>query len=184
MKEFLENCESFDIGAYIDGELDHASERAFEEHASGCANCRFELNSQKQFLMLLDGSLKDGSDIEMPPNFTRQVVAKAENNVEGLRRSSERFNTIFVCAALLLFGLFALGAESASYFGSFAQAIEKAAAIGSFVGHMVYSFLVGTVVVIRTAAGLFPEGSFYIALILIFFALLPFGTKILRLRRI
>src|SRR2546421_46883 len=105
-------CPLDEIASYIDGELDAPREMELDAHFSQCAACSDELNLQKQFLCSLESSLKHESELELPPNFTKQIVANAESTVSGLRRPRERFNALFICAGLMLFILFALGPDA------------------------------------------------------------------------
>src|SRR5438045_368220 len=137
------DCPSYEIASYIDGELDAASERAMDAHLSVCGVCSEELNHQKQFLCTLNSSLLDERQIELPADFTKLIVTNAESTVSGLRRPRERFNAVFICAGLVLFILFALGAEAGKEFGIFGSIIEQIAAVGGFFGHIIYAFAVG-----------------------------------------
>ena len=74
--EELQNpgCRIGDISAYIDGELSPDAEIAFELHASGCADCRSELNLQKNLLRELDLCLTTG-ELELPRILRRQLLS-------------------------------------------------------------------------------------------------------------
>src|SRR5436190_12740079 len=109
-------CPIDEISAYIDGELDAAREFEMDLHFAGCQTCACELNEQKNFLRNLDVSLGHDREVELPPNFTKLIVANAESTVSGLRRPRERFNALFICSGLLLFVLFATGAEAGKLF--------------------------------------------------------------------
>jgi hypothetical protein len=139
-----------DIAAYLDGELLADRELSLEMHLAGCSECGDELNLQKQLLLGLDDGLKNGADIELPPDFARVIVANAESTVAGLRRSRERFNALFIGGGLGLFVLlsFGVGAGTSLFF-------EQMSAVASFVGHFFYDLFVGVVVILRTAASHF-----------------------------
>ena len=109
-------CPSPELSAYLDGELSAPDEIVLEEHMSSCQICTDDLNLQKSFLNALDYSLDEGNEIELPKNFTRSVVANAESRVSGLRRPHERRNAAFICAALIVFSLFALGSSAKKTF--------------------------------------------------------------------
>ena len=151
-------CPSYEIAAYLDGELDMRRERELESHFDSCGTCSTELNHQKLFLNQLNSRLSSENEIELPKDFTRQIVANAESSVRGLRGSRERFNALFIIAALLLFVLFALGAEAGNVFTGFTTVFEQAAAVGGFFARIVFSFFVGVVVVLRTMAAPFQMG--------------------------
>ena len=142
-------CPVDDIAAYIDGELDAAGEREMDAHFAECSACAEELNLQKQFLCSLESSLKQEDGLELPADFTKHVVANAESSVAGLRPARERFNALFICAALLLFVLFALGADARRALEGATGVVDQIAAVGSFFGHFVYSFFLGVIIIMR-----------------------------------
>lgn len=146
----MDACPSFEIAAFLDGELDAVREFELSEHFSSCSICSTELNHQKLFLNQLNSRLSVEDEIELPKDFARQIVARAESSVMGLRRPREQFNAVFIIATLLVFVVFAMGAEAEGFFSGFAGIFEKAAVVGGFIGRMVYSFFVGIVVVLRT----------------------------------
>ncbi|MBX7055569.1 MAG: zf-HC2 domain-containing protein [Pyrinomonadaceae bacterium] len=148
-------CPTLEIAAYLDGELAPERETVLEKHLAMCVQCSEELRLQKQFLCSLDSSMSGEFDIELPANFTKRLVTNAESSVSGLRRPGELFSTLFVCAALLIFVLFALGPDANSLIAQVIAFGEKIATIGNFVGHITYSLLVGFGVVLRTVSGQF-----------------------------
>ncbi len=178
-------CPSFDISAYIDGELSLEREMELDAHFAACNECFYELNQQKQFLFGLDSSLKRENELELPCDFARSIIANAESTVSGLRRPNERFNAAFICAALLLFVMFVLGSEAAGVLGTVASFFEKVFAVGGFFAHLVYSVFVGITVVIRAAAGQFsPDLVAGSVSILIFTLILLFiSRRVWRIRR-
>jgi hypothetical protein len=54
-----------------------------------CSVCADDLNLQKSFLNALDSSLDEETEIRLPKNFTKTVVANAESRVSGLRHPHE-----------------------------------------------------------------------------------------------
>lgn len=179
-------CPSLEIAAYLDGELDATHEFELETHFSSCSICSTELNHQKHFLNQLNSRLSRESEIELPKDFARQIVANAESSVAGLRPPRERFNAVFIIAALLLFVLFALGAEAGNVFAGFASVLDQTAAVGGFVGRIVYSFFIGVVVVLRTIAAPFQSGLMggVVGLTLFAVSVVLLSKVVLRLRRI
>src|SRR5688572_23637914 len=148
--ELTIECPTDDIAAYIDGELDLARELELDGHFAKCVPCTRELNQQKQFLCGLNSGLQRERELELPANFTKRVVANAESTVSGLRRPRERFNAIFICSALLLFVLFALGADAARVFDGVSLIFEKVAIVGGFFGHAIYALFVGVAIILRS----------------------------------
>jgi anti-sigma factor RsiW len=124
--EVLGECPSEEIGAYLDAELPADRAAALESHLTDCAVCRNELNSQKLFLLELSRSLEQESPIELPKDFTKAIVTKAESSVSGLRKRSERAAAAGIIALLLV--LAAVG-----FVGDWSRATAEAARpIGMF----------------------------------------------------
>jgi anti-sigma factor RsiW len=161
-------CPTDDIAAYIDGELKPVRELELEAHFANCGGCRQFLNQQKQFLRDLDTSLRHEGGLELPASFAKTVAAHAESSVEGLRRPGERFNAVFICAALGLFALFAMGSDADRSLHGVSSAADQTFAAGAFLGHIVYSVFIGIFVVLRAVASQFEFGVYpLIALLLV-----------------
>ncbi|MFN0280200.1 MAG: hypothetical protein ACKVRN_16605 [Pyrinomonadaceae bacterium] len=178
-------CPSDEIASYIDGELDQKRELGLEIHFSECAVCADELNQQKQFLCELDSSLKQGSDLDLPADFAKTIVANAESTVSGLRRPREQFNALFICAGLALFVLFALGTDAARFLGGVSILFDQVLAVGSFFGHLIYSVFIGVSIIVRSLAN---QVRFDLAIAVVLTAvcaapLMFISRRFLRLRR-
>src|SRR5258706_6639597 len=178
-------CPTDDIAAYIDGEMSPMRELEMDAHLAGCDICSLELNQQKQFLCGLNSSLKHEDEIELPPNFTKLIVANAESTVTGLRRPRERFNAIFICAGLFLFALFALGAEGGKALDSISNIFEQITAVGGFFGHLIYSVFIGVAIILRSVAAQFRVDALAAAVAAGLFAvsLTAISRRVLRMRR-
>jgi anti-sigma factor RsiW len=144
-------CPSPLISGYLDGELTAAEESVFESHLKECRACSDALLEQRQVLCLLSSSLAMPAEIEPPADFAKKVTAKAESNVNGLRRPEERLNAYFVAAGMALFCLFA--------FFSYADVAALAGKAGDAAGgmitvaiHFLTSFYSGVVVITRSAS--------------------------------
>jgi len=72
--------------------------------------------------------------------------------VSGLRRPSEFFNSIFICIAILLFILFASGADAGKVLSGGYLVVEQALAVGGVFGHLIYDLFLGVAIVIRAFA--------------------------------
>lgn len=175
-------CPSHEIASYIDGDLDVAREIELDAHFSTCGVCSEELNQQKQFLCTLNSSLRNEKELELPTDFTKLIVTNAESMVSGLRRPRERFNALFICAGLLLFVLFALGAEAERVFGGFSSVVEQIAAVGNFFGHLMYTFALGTMIVLRSIGSQFLIGPASSVLLFVGFMVSLFTVSRLMLR--
>ncbi len=145
------NCVESEISAYIDGELSPVDELSFENHIDGCEDCRSELNEQKLFLYAVNASLelKEISEVEVPANFTRTIVANAESKVSGLRDPQERSLAIWICSVILIVAIVAVGAES---LGIFAKLFETISVLAQFAGNLLHMALVSFGVVLRSIA--------------------------------
>lgn len=152
-------CPRMEIAAYIDGELAGREELDLELHMAGCTLCAGELNLQKQFLSALNSTLENEKELELPENFTRVIVTSAESRVSGLRRSGERFNAVFICAALFLFVLFALGSDAGNVFGGIARMFEQVLAVAGLIGHLLFNITMGTAVILKSLTSQFVSGS-------------------------
>ncbi len=84
------DCPGGEIGAYIDGEVSPADETALEQHFAVCGICRAELNQQKTFLFVLNASLETETELELPKNFTKTIVANAESQEHLFSVASKR----------------------------------------------------------------------------------------------
>jgi Putative zinc-finger len=145
------DCPSGEISSYIDGELSPVRELELERHFLSCETCLAELNLQKKFLIALDHALEGEEEIALPVNFTKVVVANAESRVSGLRRRSERFNALFVCAGLFLVIVFALGASgSNTTLDGIEVVFDKVSAIGLFIFHVAYDIAIGALSILRS----------------------------------
>lgn len=189
--EKLNVCPRAEIAEYIDGELSPQAELDLEMHFPGCEICRRELNEQKKLLKALNFALEDEREFELPEDFTKVVVANAESRVSGLRRPSERFNALFICAALFLFVLLGLGSETETIVGAGGKFIEQTLAVGSFFGHLIYDFAIGITVILKSLCFGFvykSAVSFVLLAILLGISALIFSRlitefKVLRLRK-
>lgn len=144
-------CPREEIGAFLDGELSADQEAVFETHIASCPNCREELNLQRSFLIALSGSLEENADIQIPKDFTRNIISRAESDLSGIRSRSERVVALSIAGILILMAAAALGGEFSSVIRPARAAIEKFSVLFDLVGHLSYSFVFGTMSVLRSA---------------------------------
>ena len=139
-------CQTEDIVAYIEGDLEPDRHTALEEHIAHCQCCAAELRAQRLFMCELDSALASPFDLEVPPNFAQVVAVHAESDMRGARDRSEhkkalRFCIILGLAAFALLGFAAskavllnLRAGSANVLGvlglSSRAALDAAAGLG------------------------------------------------------
>ena len=100
-------------------------------------------------LLALDGPFAE-TEIELPKDFTKRVVTAAESRVDGLRRPKERLNALFICSALSLFSLFALGADAGRTFAVVDSTIDIVGAIVGTVGHFVLDIGLAAAIILKT----------------------------------
>ena len=178
-------CPSPDLSAYIDGELSPNDELKLEMHVAGCRTCTDDLNLQKSFLNALDSSLEDETEIELPKDFTKTVVANAESRVSGLRRPHERRHAAFICVGLILFSIVALGGKLEGSFVAASTVVEKLFAVVVSAGHVIYDLALGASIVLRSLATnfLFESGGPALAFFALFVLSLYLFSRLLRFRR-
>ena len=136
------SCQSENIAAYVEGELDPAVREELEKHFAECSSCAAELRAQQLFMCELDSALASRFDMAVPPNFAQVVAVHAESDMRGVRDRAEHARALRFCVILLLAALALLGFASAKsvvvnagvfanrifgVFGFFGQAIFKAA---------------------------------------------------------
>ncbi len=88
--------------AYLDGELDTPACEEFDAHVRECPVCASALLEQRRLLCLLDTAFDDTFEkrLELPDGFTRQLKARAQNDLSGVRDACERRRALKICAAL------------------------------------------------------------------------------------
>ena len=145
--EFSSDCPSEEIGAYLDAELSPERAAALEDHFAECAVCRDELNSQKAFLLELSRSLEAGASLELPKNFARAVVTKAESSVTGLRKRSERIAAFSIIGVLVLLAVIGFAGDPSRAYSDAARPLGNVGAFLDIAAGLLYSvaFAVGFV---------------------------------------
>jgi anti-sigma factor RsiW len=178
-------CPSPELAAYIDGELSPHGELELEMHVAVCRTCARELNLQKSFLNALDSSLEIETEIELPKNFAKTVVANAESRVSGLRHPNELRNAALICGSLMIFSLFALGGSSGRSLTAVVGVFDKLVAVVVSVAHVLYDVALGSSIVVRSLGSNFLFGSAgpALAFVALFALSLYLFSRLLRLRR-
>jgi Putative zinc-finger len=179
-------CPKPDISAYIDCELSPADEIRLEMHVAECTVCSAELNQQKMFLAALNSTLLREDEVDLPKNFTRIIVTNAESSVSGLRRPNERFNAVFICGALFLFVLFALGGEAGRGFDSTGKFIDQVFTVVGLAGHVLYSVVIGITLILKSISSQFVSSSasaFTFLTCIFLVSLIAFSRLMLRFKR-
>lgn len=102
-------CETENIAAYIDGELDTARRAALEEHLQHCPSCAEELQTQRIFMCELDSALANRYELAVPPNFAQVVAVHAASDMRGVRNLAEHKRALRFCIILGLAAFALLG---------------------------------------------------------------------------
>jgi anti-sigma factor RsiW len=145
--------------AYLDGELDAGSGEEFDAHARGCPDCSAALLEQRRLLCLLDTAFDETFEkkLELPAGFTRQLKARAQNDLRGVRDARERRRALKICAALgaaafALLGFAALDVVVRPALGAASGVLGVAGRASADAGS-------GAAVVLRAVAGRIVSGA-------------------------
>src|SRR5690242_19408276 len=122
------NCESDQIGAYLDGELDECARNLLEAHIKECAICHDDLAEQQRLLCALDLAFLSGSDLPLPGNFAKSVATYAECDLRGMRDRREYWRALLLCGALTVaaFGLLGVATAGQVIFGVVGKVAHQA----------------------------------------------------------
>jgi hypothetical protein len=145
-----ELCLQTEISAYLDGELSARREQDFELHLSVCEKCADELRSQKQMLCALNLAFDAPlHSFELPQNFTKTVVVKAESNVSGLRKPEERSRAFVLILILFGFVIFGLGESLGKVVSVWQNVTEQVVVVIGFTVDLMLDVLTGSAVILR-----------------------------------
>ena len=156
--------------AYLDGELDSAACEEFDHHARACPDCAAALLEQRRLLCLLDSAFDQTFEkrVELPEGFTRQLRARAQNDLSGVRDARERRRVLKICAVLGLAAFALLGyAAFDAVTGPALRAASAAAATLGVAGRTSAETGAGAGVVLKAVAGLLVSGSEPLAVLLL-----------------
>jgi anti-sigma factor RsiW len=180
-------CETENIAAYIEGDLEPALQSALEEHLKDCAHCASELRAQRLFMCELNSALASPLELAVPANFAKVVAVNAKSDMRGMRDGAEHARALRYCIILGLVAFALLGFASSKAvvlslgvfagkvlgtLGLFAQALFNAAA--------------GFAVVLRVVSrGLISDSGFagFAALLLVVLAIVILSRLIARYHR-
>lgn len=105
-------CDRDLIPAYIDGELDVATQVVFEVHLESCETCRAELQAHRMFICELDAAMTGDVEVAVPANFSKVVAARAASDMSGVRSAAENRKALVFCAILAVTGVGLLGSAT------------------------------------------------------------------------
>lgn len=143
-------CQSDQIAAFVDDELEPAHRLAFEEHVLVCESCAAELGAHRTFMRELDTALANRFDLEVPPNFAKVVAVHAENDMRGVREASEHRKALRYCIILGLIAFALLGvASSRAVLGRVESLFNAIFGIIGLFGRTVYDAMAGFSVLAR-----------------------------------
>jgi predicted anti-sigma-YlaC factor YlaD len=156
--------------AYLDGELDARSSVEFEAHARECNCCSGALLEQRRLLCLLDNAFDQTFEkrVALPADFARELTARAQNDMSGVRARRERRLALKICAALGAAAFALLG--FAAFDAAFAPALSAARAAGgalAVAGHTAAGAGAGAGLVLRALGGKLTAESVPPALLLL-----------------
>jgi hypothetical protein len=155
--------------AYLDGELDAAASEDFDRHARDCADCSSTLLEQRRLLCLLDTAFDETFEkrVTLPEGFTRQLKARAQNDLSGVRDACERRRAIKICAVLAVSAFALLGyAALDAVTGPALRAASAASGMLGVAGHAAADAGTGAGVVLRAVGGRIVSGSAPLAFLL------------------
>ena len=167
--------------AYLDGELDPAASEEFDRHARACPDCAAALLEQRRLLCLLDTAFDQTFEkrLELPDGFTRQLKARAQNDLSGVRGAGERRRALKICAALGAAAFALLGFAALDVVVRPAlRALGAASGALGVAGRASAEAGAGAGVVLKAVAGRLVYGSGPLAAGLL--VLLPAGLLLLR----
>lgn len=132
-------CETADIAAYIEGDLELSARSGLEQHLQQCEPCARELQQQQLFICELDSAFRSPFDLAVPANFAHVVAVKAESDMRGVRNTAEHKRALQFCILLGLAAFILLGAAaSKAEIAGVASALSKAAGVVGMIARNIY----------------------------------------------
>ena len=153
-----DDCQSEEVAAYLDGELQLEAAVLFEQHLKECARCAADLREQRRLLCTLDLALggRESGDLRLPKNFSQIVTAHAQSDLSGLRSERvERRRALRLCLALgaASFALLGTATVSESILKPLSLLIKHARTVLGFMGRSLYDAGAGVAVIARAVGG-------------------------------
>jgi anti-sigma factor RsiW len=147
--------------AYLDGELDEAACEEFDQHSRACLDCSAALLEQRRLLCLLDTAFDETFEkgLKLPDDFARELRARAQNDLSGVRDARERRRALKICAALGAAAFALLGFAAFDVVTRPAlRALGAASCVFGMTGRASAEAGTGAVVVLRAVAGRIISG--------------------------
>lgn len=155
-------CETENIVAYIEGDLDPAARANLEAHLKECDACVSELQAQRLFMCELDSALASPFDLAVPANFAEVVAVHAKSDMRGMRDRVEHARALRFCIVLGLAAFALLGvASSKAVLLSLRSIAGKVFGVLGFLGEAILNAAAGFTVVSRVVSrGLITDSRF------------------------
>jgi anti-sigma factor RsiW len=179
-------CQTENIAAYIDGDLEPALRSALEEHLKQCAPCASELQAQRLFMCELDSVLASPFDLAVPVNFAQVVAVNAESDMSGARDRAEHKRALRYCIVLGLAAFALLGFASSKAIVLNVRAVaDKAIGVLGFFSKTTFDAATGFAVISRVFSRGIIAGSLagFVGLFLVVFAIAVLSLLISRYHR-
>ena len=180
-------CQTENIAAYVDGELESAFRLKLEEHIDDCSRCASELEAQRLFMCELDSVLASPFELAVPPDFAQVVAVHAESDMRGVRDRSEHARAFKFCLILSLIAFALLGFTSSKALLVNAQSlVDKTFSVFGLFGRTLYDAASGLVVMGRVfSRSLTPSTRLggFVALIIVAFIIGLLSVLISRYHR-
>lgn len=171
-------CETENIAAYIEGELDPALRLTLEEHLKDCEACVSELQAQRSFMSELDSVMASPFDLAVPANFAQIVAIHAKSDMRGMRDRAEHARALRFCIVLGLAAFALLGvASSKAVLLNLRSIAGKVFGVLGFFGESISNAAAGFTVISRVVSrGLITDSRFAglagLLLVVLFIAIL------------
>jgi anti-sigma factor RsiW len=144
------------VAAYLDGELDAGIADSFEAHSKSCPVCSAALLEQRRLLCLLDTAFDQTFErrLELPRGFAREMKARAQTDMSGVRAREERRRAVKICAVLSAAAFALLGAAAfRAVLLPLADAVRATIAVAGMAGHAAADAGAGAGLVVRAVGG-------------------------------
>ena len=180
-------CETENIAAYIEGDLDSSLHSALEAHLNECRHCAAELQAQRLFMRELDFAMASPFDLAVPPNFAQVVAVRAESDMRGVRDTVEHARALRFCVVLGLAAFALLGfASSKSIVLSVRTLATQVFGLLGFLSETIFNAAAGLMLIARVVSrGLLADsrGAAFAGLLLIVLAIAVLSRLIARYHR-
>ncbi len=154
-----QHCPAENLSAYVDGELSPAEELEIINHTRSCSTCADLLREHQRMLNGLESSFES---FEIPADFARQVIVKAETSFDSRRLKRDRIPMI-AFAILLLFVCVSASGDTSAVIKLAAATVERVTIAVSFVAYFIYGTAFGVAVIARSVANVFEPSHFALA---------------------